>query len=216
VIVSDNPLLAQLRPRIAKRDADPWVRAYALVFEYLAEHGFNVTIDTTTIENGSPLAPGGDASSTSDQQLSAAIEAAPPKRTVGQILAPPAKATPKRPPSLVLPDIEPPKERSPSPRSVLDYDALKIVPSAARTSPVASPPKEEKKPEPPKRKAVARKGAKAVRTKTRPGTTPPRKDGKANVLFISSPGNTQPDMPSDSDLQSDFVIEEIQPRAAKH
>jgi hypothetical protein len=54
-----------------------------------------------------------------------------------------------------------------------------------------------------------------VRTKARPSTTTPRKDSKAGVLFISSPGSAQQDMPSDSDLQSDFVIEEIQPRVAK-
>jgi hypothetical protein len=145
VIASDNPLFAQLRPRVGRRDGEPWARAYALVLQYLTERGFGVTLDTAAVENGAALAGRGGAPSPSDEQLSAAIGAAPPKRSVAQILAARQKSTPKRPPPLVLPDIEPPRDRSPSPRSVLDYDALNIVKSATRTSPVP-PEREEERP----------------------------------------------------------------------
>jgi hypothetical protein len=77
------------------------------------------------------------------------------------------------------------------------------------------PPAPVEKEEPPKRKgAAARKGAASAKGKPRGGTTTPQKESKGGVVFISSPGKQQ-DIPSDSELQSDFVIEEIRPREKK-
>jgi hypothetical protein len=96
---------------------------------------------------------------------------------------------------------------------VLDYDALNLVKSATHTSP--NPAEEAQQPGPAKKKRTGRKGGKGGKGKARGGTGTPRKEVRANVLRISSPGTALQEAPSDSDLQSDFVIEEIQPRGNK-
>jgi hypothetical protein len=190
VLASSNPAFAQLRPRTLVRDSPQWKTAYAIVFQYLTEQRLTITISTASTEGVSPPAISAQSSSTADERLTDLIESAPPKRTIQKGVV----SIPKQP------SVEPLKQQS-------------TVPPV-----VEKPEKTEEKvaQEAPKRKGQAqRKGGKAVKTSRRTSSTTPKKENRPDILFISSPGNTPQDIPSDSDLQSDFVIEEIRPRATK-
>jgi hypothetical protein len=176
VIASGDPLFAQLQPHVVKRESTAWIRAFALVTQFLAERSLRVTLETTEVENRQPQRAVADSSSSAEVQLSGLLEGAPPKRSLQEKIA--ATPTDRKPP------------------------------------PAATPPTPVEKEEPPKRKgAGTRKGAAAAKGKPRGGTSTPQKENKG-VVFISSPGKHQ-DIPSDSELQSDFVIEEIRPRERK-
>jgi hypothetical protein len=208
VITSDNPAFRQLQPQVLKRDSTPWVRAYAIVSQFLKEHGLAITLATAATENGGALPEVFDAASSADSQLSGIIETAPPKRTIGQIVARTQTTPPRQRPALLdLPEINLRRDQSPSPRSILDYDALHIAKTATRTSPL--PIRAEERPQPTKKKGIAPRKAGKGKTRT------PKKEPKAGLIVISSPGKSPHRLPSDADLQSDFVIEEIRPPAHK-
>jgi hypothetical protein len=188
VIASGDPLFSQLQPHVAKRDSAAWLRAFALVTQFLAERGLKVTLGTTEVENREPPGAIGDSSSSAEVQLTGLLEAAPPKRSIQEKMA----GTDRKPPTAAAPA------------------------AAAAAAAAATPSPSAEKEEPPKRKAAAtRKGAAAAKGKPRAaGASTPQKESKGNVVFISSPGKHL-DIPSDSELQSDFVIEEIRPREKK-
>jgi hypothetical protein len=191
LIKSDNPAFQQLRPRVLKRNSIPWIRAYAIIAQYLEEHRLPITLETIQTENGGPIQAVNDAASSADSQLSDAIAAAPEKASVAENV----RQLQNRP----RPVIEVGKSESASPEPVVEEKEVKAEPSPVR---------EEEKPQPTKRKRSAPKKT-AGKGKVR---TTPRREA---VLCISSPGRTPDDIPSDSELQSDFVIEEIRPRASK-
>jgi hypothetical protein len=175
VIASGDPQFAQLQPHVVKRDSAAWVRAFALVTQFLAERQLKVTLDTADIEHREAAAAVGDSSSSAEVQLTGLLEGAPPKRSLQE----------------------------------------KIASTDRKLPAAATPPPPAEKEEPPKRKGAAgRRGAAAAKGKARGVTSTPPKDGKGGVVFISSPGKHQ-DIPSDSELQSDFVIEEIRPKEKK-
>jgi hypothetical protein len=185
VISSEDPAFQQLHPRILERNTTPWVNAYAIVLQYLAEHNLSITLDTAGIEKGERFPTTSDSGLTADSRLQELIEAAPPKRKVSQIVSAGKQS----------PEIELPKPRNPSRRSGLDSETLNAVKTATRTSPVSE------------KKEVVK--GKTVKART------PRREEKTNLLHISSPRRKVHEITSDSDFHSDFVIEEIRPRASK-
>jgi hypothetical protein len=176
VIASGDPQFAQLQPHVVKRDSAAWVRAFALVTQFLAERQLKVTLDTADVEHREGTAAVSDSSSSAEVQLTGLLEGAPPKRSLQEKIS----GGDRKPRTVATP-----------------------------------PPAPVEKEEPPKRKGAAtRKAAATAKGKARGGTATPQKENKAGVVFISSPSKQQ-DIPSDSELQSDFVIEEIRPREKK-
>jgi hypothetical protein len=159
VLASPDPAFFQFQPQVLRRALPAWVRAYAVAFLYLSDHGLARTAATAAIENRAPAPAFDRESASSTDQLSGLIGGAPPKASVRQRID--SALTPRRAGE---------RGRTPAKRAT------------------ATP-------------------------------TPTQRGVKNGALFIASPRNPRPKDGltglSESDEQSDFVIEEIRPRETK-
>jgi hypothetical protein len=88
VVGSRHPLYAQLQPHvIPHRGNRAWDRAYAMIFQYLTEHGLDVTLETTSVETNQAPPKSFASDSTADEQFDELMEFAPPKSTVAERIA---------------------------------------------------------------------------------------------------------------------------------
>jgi hypothetical protein len=86
VIASENPAFRQFRPHVLIRKSIAWNRAYAVVFQYFAEHNLQLTKRIARREGRESLPAPKPSTSTADEQLSDLVDGAPEKQSVQQKL----------------------------------------------------------------------------------------------------------------------------------
>jgi hypothetical protein len=207
VIGSDPHVYAQLQPHIRKHETEAWQRAYFIVYQYLTDHKFDITLKTTRFERQADLPSEPQDDLSADEQLGGLLESAPGKMPVKERIA---KAKREKP--MPRPKAKAVTVSTLSPAS----EPASVKPTGKKiTSLMKGDSEEELKRTP---STVGRKTTgKTVQKRTigkpsdKSGPTP-KKDSK--VLLIQSPTTIKRDVAENSE-PSDFVVEDVKPRRSK-
>jgi hypothetical protein len=208
VIGSENPTYAQLQPTVLDRPAEVWKRAYALVYQFLAEHDMAITMRTCTLESAEPTQPTLESyHSTADGQLEELLQAAPEEMPLALRLRSRKTKRPKRVNRPALADRHKIRVKQQNPSLRLGDIARLDLPD----SPVkdAAPPPPAEAPEQPQKKkssaaarSVKRKSSAKAATATE--KTPPTHKKTPSVQQIQTDSES-----------SDFGVDELSVRKGK-